>query len=246
MPLREELERQGAFFFRWRSYWPIITVVLFLIAFKNYRYPGNSHLMDRILELVCFSISLSGLALRAYATSCAPRGTSGRNTKQQAASCLNTTGLYSVTRHPLYLANFLIWTGIFISMRSFWLSLVSVLAYWIYYERIMFAEEEFLRREFGDVFLKWAEKTPVFFPNFKNWKPSELHFSWRNALRREYSGFFAIIAVFTLLDLVEDLVVERRLLLDPLWAILFIFGLVVYLVLMTLKKKTNLLTVSGR
>ncbi|GAI74444.1 unnamed protein product [marine sediment metagenome] len=39
-----------------------------------------------------------------------------------------------------------------------------------YYERIIFAEEEFLRKTFGDSYLKWAEQTPTFLPKCKNWK----------------------------------------------------------------------------
>ncbi|MGB8874133.1 MAG: hypothetical protein WCC75_12145, partial [Desulfobaccales bacterium] len=41
-----------------------------------------------------------------------PRGTSGRNTQGQVAETLNTTGIYSLVRNPLYLGNFLIWLGL--------------------------------------------------------------------------------------------------------------------------------------
>ena len=35
--------------------------------------------------------------------------TSGKNTAKQIAESLNTSGIYSVLRNPLYLANFLNW-----------------------------------------------------------------------------------------------------------------------------------------
>ncbi|MGC9453013.1 MAG: methyltransferase family protein, partial [Oceanipulchritudo sp.] len=51
-------------------------------------------------------------------------GTSGRNTKQQVAYSLNTTGFYSVVRNPLYLGNFFMYLGIALFTHHWWLVLV--------------------------------------------------------------------------------------------------------------------------
>ena len=107
-------------------------------------------------------------------------------------------------------------------------------------------EEGYLRAEFGETFLEWTGRTPVFFPDFRKWKSPVLPFSWRNALRREYSGFFAIISGFTALDLITKTVVEKKLTVDPLWIGLFAFGLVMYLTLLYLKKNTSVLDLQGR
>lgn len=246
MALREELERQGAWLFRWRSYIPLFMIVLFILALRHFEYPLNNPEWDRPWELLCFAVSLAGLGFRGFATSCAPRGTSGRNTKEQAASVLNTSGLYSVVRHPLYLGNFMIWLGIALSIRSWWFVGITTLLYWIYYERIIFTEEEFLRRKFGADYLKWADEIPPFFPKWSRWRPPELSFSWRNALRREYSGFFGIIAAFSVLDLLKEFLVSGRLAPDPVWIVFFPAGLVIYSTLMFLKKKTTVLNVAGR
>lgn len=247
MALREEFERMGNWLFRWRSYLPLVFIGLFLLALKRFSYLGHSHRLDQIWEIFCLLISFFGLGIRMYAVGCAPRGTSGRNVKGQRATFLNTTGVYSLIRHPLYFGNFLIWTGIALSLHSWWFLTLAVLVFWIYYEKIMFAEEEFLRREYGETFLGWASKTPVFFPTkLSLWQPPALPFKLRNALRREYSGFFAIISVYTILDILEELVATGRLGMDPIWRILFGFGLIAYLVFMFLKKKTNLLDVEGR
>ena len=247
MALREELEHIGNRLFRWRSYLPLFLIGLFLLGLQNFGYPRHSHVLDRTWELFCLAISFLGLAIRMYAVGCAPRGTSGRNVTEQRASSLNTTGMYSLVRHPLYLGNFFIWFGISLSTRSWWLASMGVLIFWLYYERIIFAEEEFLRREFGDVFLNWAKDTPAFLPTkLSKWRPAELPFKMRNALRREYSGFFGIIAVYSLLDLVEETMTEGQLRMDTLWTWFFIIGLIIYTVLMTLKKKTHILDVEGR
>lgn len=36
--------------------------------------------------------------------------------------------------------------------------------FWLYYERIIFAEKVYLRRKFKDEYLQWATVAPVFVP----------------------------------------------------------------------------------
>ena len=58
----------------------------------------------------------------------------------------------------------LMWAGIAVFSQTWWLILICLLVFWIYYELIMFAEEEFLRGKFGQEYLGWAETTRAFFP----------------------------------------------------------------------------------
>jgi hypothetical protein len=162
------------------------------------------------------------------------------------AEVLNTTGMYSIARNPLYLGNFVIILGATLFIQVWWLALIVWVGVWLYYERIILAEENFLRNKFGDIFLKWADKTPIFLPNFKNWNKPNLPFSFKTVLRREFSTFFAIIATFTFLYIAADLFAEGKFELSLPWAVLFIFALIVYITLLILKKKTNKLNVPGR
>jgi len=246
MGLKREFENTGNWLFKWRSYLPLVLFGFLLIGIKDYEYFGKNHLYDQLWELSCLALSFFGLAIRAYTIGQVPKGTSGRNTYAQVAEELNTTGIYSAVRHPLYVGNFFCWLGIAMFVHSVWIGIICILAFWLYYERIMFAEEEFLRRKFGKSFEQWASKTPAFIPNVKNWTPANLPFSWRNVLKREYSGFFAIIASFTLLEVLGDVVVSGKIEFDLTWAIIFLLGLTTYLVLRTLKKKTSILVVEGR
>jgi protein-S-isoprenylcysteine O-methyltransferase Ste14 len=102
-----------------------------------------------------------------------PKNTSGRNTKGQIAEELSTTGVYSICRHPLYAGNFLMWLGIAMMTESVAFIVMFCLAFWLYYERIMIAEEQFLRKFFSMAYLIWAEKTPAFIPNLKDWKKAQ-------------------------------------------------------------------------
>jgi hypothetical protein len=136
--------------------------------------------------------------------------------------------------------------GFTMEFHVWWLVLLTTTFYALYYERIMMAEEAFLRVRFGEEFEEWASVTPAFIPRFHGWKPFKIPFCWRTVLQREYNAFFLIIAVFFLLDSIGDSVVEGRFKIDPAWFGLFIGGFVIFATLRTLKKRTHLLTVEGR
>jgi len=237
MPLREEHERAGNWLFRWRSYLPLLVLGLALIGMRDFTYFLNDPRWDQVWKAICLAVSFAGLGVRAHVIGYVPEGTSGRNTLSQKAVYLNVSGLYSIVRHPLYLGNFLIWFGMLLCVQQWMLGVICVLIFWLYYERIMFAEEEFLRREFGEDYVTWASRTPCFFPRVSQWKPPEKPFSWRKVLKDEYSGFFAIVATFTVLEVISDWVVVGQIKLDVGWAVFFLLGLIIYLTLRTMKKK---------
>jgi len=248
MALREELEKTGLWLFRWRSLLPIFIFPLFLAALPNSegleRIVGDS--ADEVYEGFCLAISFVGLAIRCLTVGYAPEGTSGRNTKRQKARTLNTTGMYSIVRHPLYFGNFVIFVGLILLVEVWWFILLAASAFVLYYAVIMYAEEEFLRGRFGAAYLEWAERTPAFVPRRKGWKRPDLPFAWKSVLRREYSGFFVVIASFSALETATDLFAEHKLVLDWDAGILLIFGFLTYLTLRTLKRRTRVLEVAGR
>jgi protein-S-isoprenylcysteine O-methyltransferase Ste14 len=110
----------------------------------------------------------------------------------------------------------------------------------------MLAEEAFLRQRFGDVFEKWSAQTPAFIPRLHGWTPSAVPFCWRTVAQREYNAFFLIIAVFFLFDLIGDSIAEKNLHMSWAWFGVFIAGFLVFAVLRSLKKRTQLLNVEGR
>jgi len=241
----EEYRHIGRWLFRWRSFLPLLTIFIFLIALMDYTYPKGSQTLDNIWEIFCFTISFLGFGIRVYTVGHAPKGTSGRGTKSQKAHVLNTTGMYSLVRHPLYLGNLLIWLGITCFPHSFFFSLAAMSLFFLYYERIIFVEEEFLREKFGQPFIEWASKTPMIFPSFKNWQKSALPFSLKHVLKREYTGFFVIIASFTCLEVIGDFFYEGKWQINLSYCLLFGFGLATYVVLRALKKR-RILDVEGR
>lgn len=232
MSLERHFTRSGSHLFRWRSYVPLFPVTLLLLQYRHFHYPRGSHHLAQLWSFLCLGISLAGLGVRAVTIGHAPPGTSGRSTRGgMGADMLSTTGTYSLVRHPLYLGNALMWLGIALLPRIWWLTLVIMLFFALYYERIMFSEEAFLRSRFGQVFEEWARTTPAFWPKLRGWRPPRRDFSARAVLHREPSALLAMLACFTVFDLCQDLEVRGRRAPDPVWPGIFTAGLVLYLVL---------------
>jgi len=244
--LREEFERNGTWLFRWRSYLPLLLLGVFLLAMRDYHYPGYSERLDDLWECVCLVVSFVGLGIRVVTVGHAPRNTSGRNTRRQIADRLNTTGLYSVVRNPLYLGNFFMGLGPAMFAHTWWLVLIYLLVFWLYYERIIFAEETFLRQRFGQAFLEWAERTPAFLPHLRQYVPDALPFCWRTVLRRECNGLLGVVATMFLFEVVGDLFYLGRVELDPQWVWLVSVTVALWAALRVLKKCTRVLDVAGR
>jgi len=246
MPLREEFVKQGQFLFRWRSYVPLVTLPLFAIGVWYHKPIIANHLWSQIYEFICFFVSLIGLGIRIATIGFVPKGTSGRNTKKQVADVLNTKGMYSMLRHPLYLGNFIMWLGVAMWLIPHWTAFAIILFYLIYYERIMFAEEEYLRDKFGDEYVTWDSKRSPLIPTKFRWERPELCFSFRHILKREHDGFFGIIVTYFIMDTATDLRWMHRFFADYVWLWVLVVGTVIYGILKYLKKYTNVLRVEGR
>jgi len=244
--LTDEIGQQGRWLFRWRSYLPLTVLSLLAVSIVGLHWPFGSYLVHEFWEMGCLAISFFGLAVRCVTVGYVPVGTSGRNTKSQCAQSLNTTGVYSVVRHPLYVGNYFIGLGVVLVWFNLWAPLIYTLVFWLYYERIMVAEEHFLEEQFGDTFRRWAKSTPAFVPRLSQWRRPALPFSLRTVLRREYSALLLIVLLHCGLEVAEHYWLDGRPTMGPQWWAFFLSGVTVYVVLRTLKKRTNVLQVAGR
>ena len=253
MSLHDTMVKHGHTMFRYRSYLPLLIIPPLLIAMKESVYVENlvGGTLEDIWVLLCFMLSLFGLFIRAYTVGYVPGGTSGRNTQSQRATHLNTKGLYSIVRNPLYLGNFIIILGVLLSIKVWWLVLLGSLVFFIYMERIILAEENFLASSYGQQYLDWRAKTPAIMPNFSLWQKPDMDFSYKTVLKREYPGFIAIGVAFFVTEFIADIFFEGESLSewvreDFLWPATLALMLVIGLTLRHLKKHTNVLKVEGR
>jgi protein-S-isoprenylcysteine O-methyltransferase Ste14 len=245
MALVDEFEKTGNWLFKRRSWLPVVLVVSGFIV-MNY-VNRQSILYNSKDELIFFGISLFGELIRVVTVGFAPGNTSGRNTVHgQIADEINVSGIYSVMRHPLYVGNYFMWLGPSLFLRSAWFTIVFTLIYWLYYERIMFAEEQFLRRKFGEIYDKWSENVRAVLPSFRSFIPPGLSFSVRTVLRREYNSFINIFVIFAALDLVRNFIVTGRVLITPMWGWMLAGAILIWLILRTVHRYTEWFTVEGR
>jgi protein-S-isoprenylcysteine O-methyltransferase Ste14 len=245
MALVHELENSGNWLFKRRSWLPVFLIVAGIIMM----YLGNRQaiIFDSRDELIFLGVSLFGQLIRILTVGFTPKNTSGRNTVNgQIADELNMTGIYSVLRHPLYLGNFFMWLGPVLFIRSVGVTIVFGLIYWLYYERIMFAEEQYLRRKFGDIYDKWSENVSSFLPLSFKYVPSKLPFSVKNVLKREYNSFVNIFIIFIILDLFRNYFLSERIYVTELWIWLFVSAGIIWLLVRTIHKQTKWFEVEGR
>ena len=245
MALVHEFENSGNWLFKRRSWLPVFIIAGGILMM----YLGNRQaiLYDMRDELIFIGVSLFGEVIRILTVGFTPKNTSGRNTVNgQVADELNVTGIYSLLRHPHYLGNFFMWLGPVLFLRSIGDVIVFILLYWLYYERIMFAEEEYLRRKFGDIYDKWSESVHSIVPFSFKFIPSRLPFSFKIVLKREYNSFVNIFVIFTILDLFRNYFLSERIYLTGLWIYLFVCAGVIWLILRTIEKKTHWLDMEGR
>ncbi|MFM9056359.1 MAG: methyltransferase family protein [Bacteroidota bacterium] len=212
---------------------------VFFVYFND--YSDHSAQSSRIYHAVSLSLVLAGLGVRCYTVGTTPEGTSGRNTDEQVAERLNTTGIYSLVRHPLYLGNYLIWVGLVVFVESPVFILVFSLLYWIYYERIMLAEEAYIAGKFGDAFIQWSNRVPAFIPRFSGFERPVVHFSIKPALRGEYSGLIAIAVSYLFLEIIIGWVRFGRMAVGDRLLYICCAIVAVSLVLRTLKHHSRLL-----
>jgi protein-S-isoprenylcysteine O-methyltransferase Ste14 len=213
MTIKKSLEVSGNFLFKYRGHIPLIVFILvvpisFLTPYKTY---ASYHGLNETILFTALFLIFSGHLIRARTVGKRTIQTSGRNRSHQVAQVLNKIGWYSLVRHPLYFGNYLIWLGLAIFLSNFWFVIILSLLFWIYYERIMFAEEVFLEEKFGGEFTDWASKTPSFFPSFKNYVPNLCPFSWRIVAKNEYPGIISSATSFLLI-----LILKRSVLLGHL------------------------------
>ena len=242
MALREEFKTQGDHLFKYRSYFPLILLVLGLLVFVMGKTKPFSSFIGQYQEWMedpAIFISLFGLAIRLHAVGFSGKNTSGRNTGYgQLADILNTRGLYSLTRNPLYLGNYLMWLGIAMLTGNPWFVAVFTLVFWIYYERIIFAEEEYLRTKFADQYLQWAARTPIFIPTHLRWRRSESPFLWRKVLKQEKNSLVPLFLIFSVFDVLGARIEHSETLISKPW-LLIMFGVsaTAYIMIKLLKRR---------
>ena len=232
---------EGRWLFRWRSYPPLVVLAYVLLHTVVRPLPTGGRGAVVPWAVVGLVLGALGLAIRGWTVGHVAIGTSGRGTKELRAEELNTGGIYSLVRHPLYLGNYFMWMGVAAFAGSPVLLFVTTLLFWLYYERIMMAEERFLYERFGDAFAAWSSRTPPFVPRLGGWSPWPYPFSFRFVLGRDYQALYGFVASTAAVAVLRAAVLHEGWAGMRAWVIYFGAGTLAYILLHTLKRRTRLL-----
>ena len=180
----------GNKFFKYRTYIPFLFILPLLII--SYIKPQFFFTTNNNWLVLCFFVTFIGQCIRMFTLGYTPKGTSGRNTGRQLANSLNTKGIYSIVRHPLYLGNYIIWLGLLLFFYNIHAIIYVTFCFYFYYHKIMLAEEDFLIKKFKNEYIDWASKVPTFLPNIFKYEKTKSKFNLKKVLFREYLNITAI------------------------------------------------------
>jgi protein-S-isoprenylcysteine O-methyltransferase Ste14 len=142
---------------------------------------------NRISILVGLPVAIVGGGFRALAAGVIKKDSS-----------LASSGVYGLTRNPLYFGTSLLVAGFAIMSASQIAAALLIVPFALIYPTVMLREEAHLLKLFPDEFRLYKSKVPRFFPRIR--LPSPLSFSFPQYLaNREYNtalGFAGALAVF--------------------------------------------------
>lgn len=107
---------------------------------------------------------------------------------------LATEGPYAMTRNPLYLGSLIMTLGILIAGRAYWFLLPFGVIYLVLYIPAMKREEQELFQGYGESFLEYARRVPMFFPRLRPVAATSGSFLWSRVKRnREHRHLMVLV-----------------------------------------------------
>jgi protein-S-isoprenylcysteine O-methyltransferase Ste14 len=182
----------GAWLFRYRSFLPVpLALILLLVR------GGESD--GRALLVLGAIIVMTGQALRLWAVR--HIGTISR-TRTTRYGPLMTAGPYAVVRNPLYVGNWLLWTGFAVWSRLLWMVPVAWLVFFFQYRAIARWEAAFIRNKYLDAYDDYARQVRSWMPRWPSREAlaavAPLH-PWREVFFSERGTLIAVVVMAVLL-----------------------------------------------
>jgi 4-amino-4-deoxy-L-arabinose transferase-like glycosyltransferase/protein-S-isoprenylcysteine O-methyltransferase Ste14 len=211
-----------------RERWRAVTVTGIAATGSRAQYHFASEWADRVWEVASVLLALIGLAARVYTVGVTAPVASGAPGMRDGQDALETTGPYSIVRHPLYCANVIIGIG-FSLFPHVWVipPLVLVLGAMHYRGKARWVESG-LRERFGATFDGWAARVPGIIPRVSGYVRARRPFDVKAALGREHPRVAAVLLVPVLVDFLESLWETHHAVFDPLWTTVAILGLALF------------------
>ena len=193
--------RIGNFFFRYRNQ---LFIFLYLLLFVpspdlfSVRVFGAHYYYWPIAIGLC--ITILGQLIRG-ATIGLKYIIRGGSNKRVFADELVTTGIFNHCRNPLYVGNILMLLGAGILSNSLIYVLIVMPVFMVIYQAIVLAEEDFLRRKFGESFDMYCHRVNRWIPSLKGIGTTfrSMKFNWKRWLIKEYNTQYIWLTGITLI-----------------------------------------------
>jgi len=183
----------GNFLFKHRSFTPLPVILTVFVLFK----PSNLEGYNIYINIGGLMLSMLGEFIRIMAVGFSFEGTSGRESYLRAEN-LNTTGIYSVVRNPLYIGNYFMFAGLVAVFANYYaLIIVSVFLIGQYYFVIL-AEENYLKNEYAESFAEYCRKVKRVVPVFNGYRKNRNPFNLKKVIFKENDSVFNMLLMFIL------------------------------------------------
>ena len=183
--------RIGAWAFRQRSWLPV-PLGLAVIGLKAGEVDGQWPVAVGIAVVVV------GEFMRAWAVR--HIGTISRTRTSTRQGPLITSGPFRIVRNPLYLGNWMIWSGLVITSRLLWMLPLVWAVFALQYGTMVIWEEARLRSMFGRQYDRYARAVSRWVPGRPNdLAPLPTRHPWRAVAFSERGTLMAIAVVGSLL-----------------------------------------------
>jgi protein-S-isoprenylcysteine O-methyltransferase Ste14 len=182
----------GAWLFRYRSFLPVPLALILLFVRKGQSdstlvVPGGILLVSAGQILRLWAVRHIGTISRTRTTRYGP---------------LMTAGPYAIVRNPLYVGNWLLWTGFTLWSRLLWMLPVAWLIFFFQYRAIARWEASFIRSKYTTAYDKYARQVRAWLPRWppmSDLKPLLPLHPWRDVLFSERGTLIAVLVMAALL-----------------------------------------------
>ncbi|TAM98269.1 MAG: isoprenylcysteine carboxylmethyltransferase family protein [Chitinophagaceae bacterium] len=138
---------------------PVIGILIFLLSIGIQKYfPIGHHLFHStiliitgwLFIIIALSFGMSGI-FRFLRTN---------NTVEtfKAASSLQTTGIYTISRNPMYVGLVCLYTGLSLLIGNWWTVIFIAVFIFILQEYVIRREERYLRYAFGEQYISYTRR----------------------------------------------------------------------------------------
>ena len=184
----------GAWLFRYRSFLPV-PLALMLLLIRSGEVDGSS------LTAAGALIVVAGQSLRLWAVRHIGAISRTRTTRYGP---LMTAGPYAIVRNPLYVGNWLLWTGFAVWSRLLWMLPIAWIVFFVQYRAIANWEAAFIRSKYLTAYDEYAGRVRAWMPR---WPPraallavTPLH-PWRDVFFSERGTLLAVALMSLLLTI---------------------------------------------